>query len=245
MITAPEQLRRARSAVATDERERACSPTTRRWRAPTSRIVNIGSLEELDAFVASVMERSDGVRAAPLRRWLVARARSAAVALYVVESRPPWYERLRYPLHYTRSSASTPARTTSTRRSLAAVIYQESKFDTRRTLDVGRDRPDAAHARRRRRGSRSAPAARRSASATSTTRRSTSATARGTCTTSSRSTATSGSCSRRTTPARATSTAGCAHGSRSSSPRRARTSRGRAPEARLPRGLGRSSSGRR
>jgi soluble lytic murein transglycosylase len=52
----------------------------------------------------------------------------AAVAVYVVETSPTWFERLRYPLHYTalvreraRAEGFDPAL-------LAAVIYQESKF---------------------------------------------------------------------------------------------------------------------
>ena len=48
----------------------------------------------------------------------------------VVRAEPAWYERLRYPLRYEAIVARPRARTTtSTRRSLAAVIYQESKFD--------------------------------------------------------------------------------------------------------------------
>ena len=50
-------------------------------------------------------------------------------ALYVVRSEPPWFERLRYPLRYqaivrghARNYRLDPAL-------LAAVIYQESKFD--------------------------------------------------------------------------------------------------------------------
>ena len=50
------------------------------------------------------------------------------VAAYVIETSPPWYERLRYPLDYTaivreraRAEGLDPAL-------LAAVIYQESKF---------------------------------------------------------------------------------------------------------------------
>jgi soluble lytic murein transglycosylase len=52
----------------------------------------------------------------------------SAVALYVVVSNPPWFERLRYPLRYSeyvrvhaRENGLDPAL-------LAAVIYQESKF---------------------------------------------------------------------------------------------------------------------
>jgi soluble lytic murein transglycosylase len=51
------------------------------------------------------------------------------VALYVIVSQPQWFERLRYPLHYSeyvrvhaRENKLDPAL-------LAAVIYQESKFD--------------------------------------------------------------------------------------------------------------------
>ncbi len=50
------------------------------------------------------------------------------VGIYLVESSPPWFERLRYPLHYAafvrqraRVEKIDPAL-------LAAVIYQESKF---------------------------------------------------------------------------------------------------------------------
>jgi soluble lytic murein transglycosylase len=53
---------------------------------------------------------------------------AAGVALYIVETSPTWFERLRYPLHYTaivraraRAEGIDPAL-------LAAVIYQESKF---------------------------------------------------------------------------------------------------------------------
>jgi peptidoglycan lytic transglycosylase len=53
---------------------------------------------------------------------------AAAAAVYVIETSPAWYERLRYPLHYTaivraraRAEGLDPAL-------LAAVIYQESKF---------------------------------------------------------------------------------------------------------------------
>jgi peptidoglycan lytic transglycosylase len=62
--------------------------------------------------------------------WLVAVVGVLAGAfLYVNETNPPWYERLRYPLRYSefvrvhaREHGLDPAL-------LAAVIYQESKFD--------------------------------------------------------------------------------------------------------------------
>jgi soluble lytic murein transglycosylase len=54
---------------------------------------------------------------------------AAAVAAYVFVAEPPWFERLRYPLRYSqfvevhaRENKLDPAL-------LAAVIYQESKFD--------------------------------------------------------------------------------------------------------------------
>jgi soluble lytic murein transglycosylase len=53
----------------------------------------------------------------------------AGAFLYVNETSPPWYERLRYPLHYA-SIVRTHARNYRLDPAfLAAVIYQESKFD--------------------------------------------------------------------------------------------------------------------
>jgi len=53
------------------------------------------------------------------------------IGLYVVATEPPWFERIRYPLRYSeyvrvhaRQNGIDPAL-------LAAVIYQESKFDAR------------------------------------------------------------------------------------------------------------------
>ncbi len=61
----------------------------------------------------------------------------AAAFLVVNETSPPWYERLRYPLHYqqlvrghARNYGLDPAL-------LAAVIYQESKFDAEARSDSG------------------------------------------------------------------------------------------------------------
>ena len=54
---------------------------------------------------------------------------ACAVALYMLVAQPPWFERIRYPLRYgeyvrvhARENGLDPAL-------LAAVIYQESKFD--------------------------------------------------------------------------------------------------------------------
>jgi soluble lytic murein transglycosylase len=52
----------------------------------------------------------------------------AAVALYVVETSPTWFERLRYPLHYSAIVRSRARAEGIDPALLAAVIYQESKF---------------------------------------------------------------------------------------------------------------------
>ena len=56
---------------------------------------------------------------------------ACGIGIYVVVAQPLWFERLRYPLHYSeyvrvhaRENSLDPAL-------LAAVIYQESKFDAR------------------------------------------------------------------------------------------------------------------
>ena len=55
MITAPKKLRRARSIVATDDREARLIPDVEKVKRADFAFMNTGSLEELDAFVASVM----------------------------------------------------------------------------------------------------------------------------------------------------------------------------------------------
>jgi peptidoglycan lytic transglycosylase len=70
--------------------------------------------------------------------WLVALLAVAAGAfLYVDEASPPWYERIRYPLRYSeyvrvhaREHRLDPAL-------MAAVIYQESKFQPRAESSSG------------------------------------------------------------------------------------------------------------
>jgi dephospho-CoA kinase len=54
-ITAPSKLRKARSAVAVDERESRLLPDAEKVKRADYSYKNTGSLEELDAFVASVM----------------------------------------------------------------------------------------------------------------------------------------------------------------------------------------------
>jgi dephospho-CoA kinase len=58
-ITAPSKLRRARSLVATDEREARLVPEAEKAKRADYAYVNTGSIEELDAFVASVMRELD------------------------------------------------------------------------------------------------------------------------------------------------------------------------------------------
>jgi dephospho-CoA kinase len=55
VITAPQKLRRARSVVATDERESRLLPDAEKIRRADYSFSNKGSLEELDEFVASVV----------------------------------------------------------------------------------------------------------------------------------------------------------------------------------------------
>jgi len=61
----------------------------------------------------------------------------AAAAWYVLETSPPWYERIRYPLRY-ESIVRDHARNYDLDPSLlAAVIYAESKFDASARSDSG------------------------------------------------------------------------------------------------------------
>jgi dephospho-CoA kinase len=55
VVTAPTKLRRARSDVAVAERESRLLPDTEKVKRADYAYTNTGSLEELDAFVASVM----------------------------------------------------------------------------------------------------------------------------------------------------------------------------------------------
>ncbi len=56
VITAPEALRRSRSEVATEERERRLLPDAEKVARADYAYVNTGSLVELEGFVASVMD---------------------------------------------------------------------------------------------------------------------------------------------------------------------------------------------
>ncbi len=55
VITAPTKLRRARSQIAIDDREPRFIPDAEKVKRADYAFKNIGSLEDLDAFVASVM----------------------------------------------------------------------------------------------------------------------------------------------------------------------------------------------
>jgi dephospho-CoA kinase len=55
VITAPTKLRRARSEVAVDDRESRLLPDKEKAERADYTFRNIGPVEELDAFVASVM----------------------------------------------------------------------------------------------------------------------------------------------------------------------------------------------
>jgi len=61
--------------------------------------------------------------------WVVALAAVAAAALgYVLRTAPPWYERIRYPLHYSEYIRVHAKEHRLDPALMAAVIYQESKF---------------------------------------------------------------------------------------------------------------------
>jgi soluble lytic murein transglycosylase len=67
-----------------------------------------------------------------VKRLILVTALVAVVAgafLYVNETNPPWYERLRYPLHYSEYVRAHAQEHGLDPALLAAVIYQESKFD--------------------------------------------------------------------------------------------------------------------
>jgi dephospho-CoA kinase len=55
VVTAPSKLRRARSVMATDQREQRLLPDKEKMARADFAYANVGSLDELDAFVASVM----------------------------------------------------------------------------------------------------------------------------------------------------------------------------------------------
>jgi soluble lytic murein transglycosylase len=61
----------------------------------------------------------------------------AGLVLYVQSAEPSWYYRLRYPLSYEQIVRGHARNYDLEPALLAAVIYQESKFDTNATSDAG------------------------------------------------------------------------------------------------------------
>jgi soluble lytic murein transglycosylase len=62
---------------------------------------------------------------------------AAAFALYVYETEPDWYERARYPLEYEQIVVGHAENYDLEPQLVAAVIYQESKFDADAVSDSG------------------------------------------------------------------------------------------------------------
>jgi soluble lytic murein transglycosylase len=60
-----------------------------------------------------------------------------AFALYVLETEPRWYERMRYPLRYDQIVVGHAENYELEPQLVAAVIYQESKFDADAVSDSG------------------------------------------------------------------------------------------------------------
>jgi soluble lytic murein transglycosylase len=61
----------------------------------------------------------------------------AAFAVYVLEAEPTWYERLRYPLRYEHIVVGHAENYELEPQLVAAVIYQESKFDADAVSESG------------------------------------------------------------------------------------------------------------
>lgn len=61
---------------------------------------------------------------------LVLLAAAGGAALYVIKTSPPWYERIRYPLHYSQYVRAHAREHNLDPALVAAVIYQESKFNS-------------------------------------------------------------------------------------------------------------------
>jgi soluble lytic murein transglycosylase len=61
----------------------------------------------------------------------------AAFALYVLETEPTWYERVRYPLRYEHIVVGHAENYELEPQLVAAVIYQESKFDADAVSESG------------------------------------------------------------------------------------------------------------
>ena len=98
VITAPAEVRVERRGEFADREERLV-PEEEKIRRADFAYVNDGTLEELDAFVAGVLEELT----APLRNWLAAVGVVGVligVFFYLQNTEPAWYARLWYPLRY-------------------------------------------------------------------------------------------------------------------------------------------------
>ena len=127
VITAPTKLRRMRSDLATSERE--------------SRLIDDKEKVASGGFLVPQHRHARGTRCVRrvgdeifglVRRLFVLTVVAAVLAgafLVVNETSPPWYERLRYPLHYSEFVRVHAREHNLDPALMAAVIYQESKFD--------------------------------------------------------------------------------------------------------------------
>jgi soluble lytic murein transglycosylase len=72
-----------------------------------------------------------------LGSWALALLVFAGFAVYVLQTEPRWYERLRYPLRYEQIVTGHAENYNLEPQLVAAVIYQESKFDTNAVSSSG------------------------------------------------------------------------------------------------------------
>ena len=107
-----------RGAAPSPSRESRLLPDEEKLQRADFAYVNDGTLADLDAFVAGVVDSAEGV----VRRLTVARSRSSSPSpgafIYLQRAEPAWYARLWYPAALRDASCACTRRTTiSTRRS--------------------------------------------------------------------------------------------------------------------------------
>ena len=128
VITAPAKLREQRRRVAPDDRESRLLPDKEKVQRADYSYVNTGTL----AGARRLGRAGDGRVDADMSR-LGSLALVVLIlggfALYVFETEPRWYERLRYPLRYEQIVTGHAENYDLDPQLVAAVIYQESKFD--------------------------------------------------------------------------------------------------------------------
>ena len=100
VITAPGSCAGARSRGRDRRAGAAAAPRREKIERADYAYVNTGSLDELDAFVAGVVRDLTAMRRLARLLVVVGVAGRRAASRYVLETSPPWFERLRYPLHY-------------------------------------------------------------------------------------------------------------------------------------------------